>query len=114
MKPRLVELMNFKAPAGFHASVEAAAQRRGLSISEFIRQAIAQSIANDTNTEARPTSSLRGATLEKVDDIITDAILNPDHALMLLRKVPAKPTKRDSITFAQSYRRATVLPSEHD
>jgi hypothetical protein len=53
MKPRLVELMNFKAPAGFHASVEAAAQRRGLSISEFIRQAIAQSVATAEASETR-------------------------------------------------------------
>lgn len=54
---------------------------------------------------------IRKAGLQKVDDIITDAILNPDRALMLLRKAPAKPTKRDSITFAQRYRRAAVLPA---
>jgi hypothetical protein len=57
-------------------------------------------------------SALRRAGLQKVDDIITDAILNPDRALMLLRKAPAKPTKRDSITFAQRYRRAAVLQAE--
>lgn len=53
MNPRLVELMNFKAPAGFHASGEAAAQRRGLSISEFIRQAIAQSVATAESADAK-------------------------------------------------------------
>ena len=58
--------------------------------------------------------AIRKAGLEKVDDIITDAILNPERALMLLRKAPEKPTKRDSITFAHRYRRAAVLPLEHD
>ena len=53
MKPRLIELMNFKAPAGFHASVRAAAERRGISASEFVRQAIAQSVAKEVGAEAQ-------------------------------------------------------------
>jgi len=74
MKPRLVELINFKAPAGFQASVEAAARCRGVTTSEFIRRAIAQSVASNTDAErcqrreicsARPKSWSAGCRLKE-------------------------------------------------
>jgi hypothetical protein len=55
-------------------------------------------------------SVLRAAGVQKVDDIIADAMLNPGRALILLSKAPARPTQKDIETFAQRYRKA-VFPS---
>jgi hypothetical protein len=54
--------------------------------------------------------ALRRSGIQKVDDIIADAMLNPGRALMLLSKAPAKPTQKDVAAFAQRYRKA-VFPS---
>ncbi|QFR34698.1 hypothetical protein [Ancylobacter sp. TS-1] len=49
---------------------------------------------------------MRRAGLQQVDEILTDAILNPGRAAMLLQKAPPKPTERDISSFAARYRRA--------
>lgn len=49
---------------------------------------------------------LRRAGLERVDDLLTDAILNPGRAMLLLSNAPPKPTAKDVATFAERYRRA--------
>jgi hypothetical protein len=50
--------------------------------------------------------SLRRASLQKVDDILADALLNPGRAAVLLRKAPANPTPKEIALFANAYRRA--------
>ncbi|MFG1278265.1 hypothetical protein [Xanthobacter autotrophicus] len=42
---RLVELLNFRAPEGFHATVNAEAHRRGITFAELIRRAVAKDLA---------------------------------------------------------------------
>lgn len=42
---RKSELLNFRAPEGFHASVRAEAERRGITFAELIRQAVARDLA---------------------------------------------------------------------
>ena len=54
--------------------------------------------------------ALRRAGLQKVDDIIADAMLNPGRALVLLQKAPANPTKKEVAAMAARYRRA-AFPS---
>jgi hypothetical protein len=53
-------------------------------------------------------SVLRAAGLQKVDDIIADAMLNPGRALILLTKAPTRPTQKDIDAFAQRYRKAVL------
>lgn len=50
--------------------------------------------------------ALRKQGLQTVDDLITDAMLNPRRAALLLAKAPAKPTKQEGISFARRYTRA--------
>lgn len=51
-------------------------------------------------------SALRRAGMQKVDDILTDAMLNPQRGLLLLTKAPPKPTEKDIVTFAERFARA--------
>lgn len=51
-------------------------------------------------------SAMRKAGLEKVDDIIKDALLNPDRARLLLERFPPKPTRREQFRIMERYRRA--------
>ena len=43
---RLVELLNFRAPEGFYATVSAEAHRRGITFAELIRRAVAKDLAD--------------------------------------------------------------------
>lgn len=54
-------------------------------------------------------SALRKAGIQKVDDLITDAMLNPDRARVLLQKMPEKLTPQQRISILQRYRRAALL-----
>ena len=43
---KLVELLNFRAPEGFHSTVSAEARKRGITFAELIRRAVAKDIAS--------------------------------------------------------------------
>ena len=47
MKPSLIETLTFRGPPGFYASVTAAAEKEGVSFSEFIRRAVAQKLGTE-------------------------------------------------------------------
>lgn len=53
----------------------------------------------------------RAAGLEKVDDIVRDALLNPERARALLAKVPKDPQNGAVTTLAQRYMRGALLPT---
>lgn len=57
-------------------------------------------------------SALRRAGMEKVDDLLTDAMLNPQRGLLLLTKAPPKPTEKDVLTFMQRFTRTMVNPAD--
>lgn len=52
--------------------------------------------------------AMRKAGLEKVDDLIKDAMLNPDRARLLLERLPAKPTRRSEMKIIDRYKRAVI------
>lgn len=57
-------------------------------------------------------SALRQAGLSKMQDLIRDAMLNPDVARVLIAKVPVQPDKGATMTLAQRYRRiAATIPA---
>lgn len=56
--------------------------------------------------------ALRRAGMEKVDDLLTDAMLNPQRGLLLLAKAPPKPTEKDVLTFMQRFTRTMVNPAD--
>lgn len=58
----------------------------------------------------RVIEALRKAGLQSVDEIVRDALLNPDRARALLAKVPDRPTKTQAINLARVYMRAALLP----
>ncbi len=67
------------------------------------------------NRASAAVQAMRQAGLNSVDDIVKDALLNPTHAKALLAKVSAEPTRREALTLAQVYARASLLPgSEAD
>lgn len=49
MKPRLIEYLNFRVPEGFHATLRAAAERRGVKIGEFLREVVAKALHEPPN-----------------------------------------------------------------
>ncbi len=55
---------------------------------------------------ASAVSAMRKAGLANVDDIIKDAILNPERMRTLFEQFPMKPTRRDEIRIMQRYRKA--------
>jgi len=54
----------------------------------------------------RVIEAMRQAGLASVDDIVKDALLNPDRAKALLAKVSGEPTKSQAISLARVYMRA--------
>lgn len=52
--------------------------------------------------------AMRQAGLNSVDEIIRDALLNPERARALLAKVGAEPTRQEAINLAQVYMRAVL------
>jgi hypothetical protein len=54
-------------------------------------------------------SSLRAAGIEKVDDLVKEAMLHPDIAKALLAKAPIKPDRGSEITLAQRLKRLAVF-----
>ncbi|MFG1421727.1 hypothetical protein [Roseixanthobacter liquoris] len=58
----------------------------------------------------RVIEALRKSGLQSVDEIVRDALLNPDRARALLAKVPDRPTKTQAINLARVYMRAALLP----
>lgn len=54
--------------------------------------------------------AMRQAGLASVDDIVKDAMLNPDRARALLAKVSDAPTPQEALSLAQVYMRASLLP----
>lgn len=57
-------------------------------------------------------SALRRAGMQKVDDLLTDAMLNPQRGLLLLTKAPPKPTEKDVLSFMQRFTRTMVNPAD--
>lgn len=57
-------------------------------------------------------SALRRAGMQKVDDLLTDAMLNPQRGLLLLTKAPPKPTEKDVLSFLQRFTRTMVNPAD--
>ncbi|WP_428031818.1 hypothetical protein [Ancylobacter sp.] len=57
-------------------------------------------------------AALRRAGMEKVDDLLTDAMLNPQRGLLLLTKAPPKPTEKDVLSFLQRFTRTMVNPAD--
>lgn len=58
----------------------------------------------------RVIEAMRQAGLASVDDIVKDALLNPERARALLAKVPEAPTRGQAISLARVYMRAGLLP----
>lgn len=58
----------------------------------------------------RVIEAMRQAGLASVDDIVKDALLNPERARALLAKVPDAPTRGQAISLARVYMRAGLLP----
>ncbi|MFG1306015.1 hypothetical protein V5F34_17990 [Xanthobacter autotrophicus] len=56
----------------------------------------------------RVIEAMRQAGLSSVDDIVKDALLNPERARALLAKVPAEPTRGQAISLARAYMRAAA------
>jgi hypothetical protein len=50
---KLIELLNFRAPEGFHSTVSAEARKRGITFAEFIRRAVARSLAEAEQAKKR-------------------------------------------------------------
>lgn len=68
---------------------------------------------------AKVVSGMRAAGLESVDDIVADALLNPERARILLSKMPVRPDQGALDTLAKSYRKsaqatAAVTATEED
>ncbi|MFG1381262.1 hypothetical protein [Xanthobacter versatilis] len=61
----------------------------------------------------RALGAMRQAGLQSVDDIVKDALLNPDRARALLAKVPAEPTAQDTLSLSQAYMRSLLQPGQH-
>ncbi|MEP9368653.1 hypothetical protein [Xanthobacter sp. VNH20] len=59
----------------------------------------------------RVIEALRKSGLQSVDEIVRDALLNPDRARALLAKVSDRPTKTQAINLARVYMRAALLPA---
>lgn len=57
---------------------------------------------------AKVANSVRAAGFKKVDDLITEAMLNPDLARDLLRRAPARPDSGQSIALASRLRRIAL------
>lgn len=57
-------------------------------------------------------SALRRAGMEKVNDLLTDAMLNPQRGLLLLTKAPPRPTEKDVLSFMQRFTRTMVNPAD--
>lgn len=58
----------------------------------------------------RVIEAMRKTGLASVDDIVKDAMLNPDRARALLAKVSDAPTLQEALSLAQAYIRASLLP----
>lgn len=58
----------------------------------------------------RVIEAMRKTGLASVDDIVKDAMLNPDRARALLAKVSDAPTPQEALSLAQAYIRASLLP----
>lgn len=67
------------------------------------------SVAAVVGTEA--VQALRRAGLQNVDDLVRDAMLNPERARALLAKAPARPNKVSDKVLARAYARGAVLPA---
>ncbi|HEX2972592.1 MAG TPA: hypothetical protein VHP11_09675, partial [Tepidisphaeraceae bacterium] len=64
----------------------------------------------------RVIEAMRQAGLQSVDDIVRDALLNPERARALLAQVKGEPTTGQAISLARVYMRAAVAAdgSEED
>ncbi len=60
----------------------------------------------------RVIEAMRQAGLASVDDIVKDALLNPERARALLAKVPGEPTQSEAISLARVYMRAAVVADD--
>ncbi|MFG1211035.1 hypothetical protein V5F72_01275 [Xanthobacter flavus] len=58
----------------------------------------------------RVIEAMRQAGLQSVDDIVRDALLNPERARALLAQVKGEPTKGQALSLARVYMRAAVAP----
>lgn len=58
----------------------------------------------------RVIDAMRQAGLASVDDIVKDAMLNPERARALLAKVSAEPTEQEAVSLVGLYMRALVAP----
>lgn len=58
----------------------------------------------------RVIQAMRQAGLQSVDQIVTDAMLNPERARALLAQVKGEPTTGQAISLARVYMRAAVAP----
>lgn len=67
------------------------------------------SIAAVAGTEA--VQAMRRAGLRNVDDLVRDALLNPERARALLAKAPVRPNKVSDRVLARAYARGAVLPT---
>jgi len=56
--------------------------------------------------------AMRQAGLNSVDEIVRDALLNPERARALLAKVGAEPTKGDAIRLSRVYMRAVLTAGD--
>ncbi|HEV7436322.1 MAG TPA: hypothetical protein VGO22_15845, partial [Pseudorhizobium sp.] len=53
-------------------------------------------------------TAMRQAGLSRIDELVIDALLNPERARMLMQKATPKQAKAMSIILGQAYRRATM------
>jgi len=60
----------------------------------------------------RVIEAMRQAGLASVDDIVKDAMLNPERARALLAKVSAEPTQSEAISLVRVYMRAAVVADD--
>lgn len=58
----------------------------------------------------RVIEAMRQAGLQSVDDIVKDALLNPERARALLAQVKGEPTKGQALSLARVYMRAAMAP----
>lgn len=57
---------------------------------------------------AKVVNGMREAGIQTIDDVVADALLNPERARILLSKLPVRPDQGVLETLAKSYRRSVV------
>ncbi|MEP9354879.1 hypothetical protein ABLE93_14920 [Xanthobacter sp. KR7-65] len=62
----------------------------------------------------RVIQAMRQAGLQSVDQIVTDAMLNPERARALLAQVNGEPTAEEALSLARVYMRALSLPDRDE